>query len=463
VRCSNCHHRFHVVPSAESEEPAGNDSVVAEVPEPPPAAEPGAEPDLDNPEFLFDDEPDLSTSTLPTGVRDFAEGGISLSNEVTQMHEVGQEGGEFSEASLGDPEAPAPAGKRGATPVFGMDPEVSARQQQMLGGESPGDESSFAVVDTERALDLGSAGDETGSLPTLEPPAMAVEPSSDPHLAAEAPAAEPAPPAEMHDDPGAAAVDPGDIDDAIRTAFDDDDDPLGEWDPLADPGVAAAAARRQEPPAPVEIPASEATATPSQGIEAPTDIEDDAPTDAPWVRIAAAIVGVLLVAGAARQSLLHAAAVPGPPAVQGAGWTARDIRVDPARDLAGQRMLLVRGRLESAGAAPPPRVRAELLDPSGAVLGELAEGVVLRHGQSAPDAAALERLQRASSPLTGQVVGFVVPLHTPDPRAHRVRIRLENGSPTTLEAQRPSAAPPSSPASDPDPAATGTPPAAPSP
>ncbi len=475
VRCSNCHHRFHVVPPGSPGSPGGPDDSVAAPADPPASPAPGEEPrrapvgdpDLDNPEFLFDADPGASTDTLPTGPVNFADAGVSLSGEMTQMHEVDPD---EPEPTLGDPEedTPLPPDDRPGTPVFGMDAEVSQRQQELSGsGHLDLGDTGFGggrAMEVELDGEAGVAHDP----PVAEPLAVGVEPvtgSSIEPLEAESLALSDEEPPPLADVGSAMEVpDPGDIDDAIRSAF-DDEDPLADWDPLADPGVAAAAERRSEPPLRV-VPAAEATASagPASSVETPADLEDPGAADPAWVRVAAVLVGALLLAGAVRQSIQQYYPVPGPESVRGAGWVARDVSVEPARDAAGQRLLIVRGRLDEGAGAPAPRVSARLVAGNGSMLDGTNAGVVLRRGDPPPQPGDLERLLSAQvRPARGQVVGFAVPLRAPDPRAARVRVVLEESPRERFEARRssPPATESAIPSAPVDPAADGPDPGTP--
>lgn len=143
-------------------------------------------------------------------------------------------------------------------------------------------------------------------------------------------------------------------------------------------------------------------------------------------RLVASLLSIGLLAASAR--VLHEgwAASFGPPRdVRGAGWIASDIEAFAARGPAGQPVLVVRGSLAAEGSAPPPRVRALLLDGAGRPLGDGVDALARRLDDAELDEAALAGALAGAGPAPQQPVrGFTALVPLSSDAAERYRLEL---------------------------------------
>lgn len=376
VRCSNCHHSFQVAPPDKkgNPPPGSENSPASRAKRPKSAGDAGqrrrdvGDPDLDNPEFLFDEAENDHTPTSTTIPEDvpFSKAGATASGAVTQKHEPPGDAGE---------DDLTPAGKRAPTPLMGLDPEVSARQEQLNRNldeaaaslrSEPGPGESQSLFDFARDDDFESTpipGREP-SLGSREPQTRSAVPEQD---------AEP--------------------DTLVRLVGDGLDESISRWDaPVESPR------RRRSEPAPgqrVEVlrpssarepDAPRAVAEPlpaRRGEPRPVSLPD--PESAPvWMQLMAALVGLALIAAGARASLRQtrepqiAAA-----GVEGMGWSATGLHATPARDAAGDLAIEVAGALQGPSGAAFPSVMVTPLDARGRPVGAAVRARVAQGSFSA--------------------------------------------------------------------------------
>lgn len=412
VRCSKCHHRFVVTPSGAP--PASLTSQDS-----PASGESGREePNLDNPEFLFDDEP---------------EGGPATAAEVEVEVEVDVDVAPADEDLTQNPDL-----------------------EQTMIADLPGDDShaeaeSFSDEAADVEDDEEIFGEDDDSVPSL-PAAMRPTPTQVTATEAMdiAPPAEPEADGADRSDFGGAneligdeSVDLGSVesDTAGADASDLDDlgddwdgevdaDPMSSWDTLLDGDGPA--------PAPIEAarpaPALETRAPAAQQPEAPEPppADDDPHLSSELVdrvsRILAIAAGLLLAVGGIRAVALNALGPPpGPETVRGGGWAAQQIDSLQLRDQGGRRVVVVRGSLDAAGErSVPPHVRAVLLDAAGDPLGSPFEGLLERLSaeQLTPDALT-RRLTQGSKRAAGNPSGFTILIPDPPVEARRFELRLD--------------------------------------
>jgi hypothetical protein len=315
------------------------------------------DPDLDNPQFLFDGGSDAET---PTGSTTVPEGvPFAASGDVTQMHDA-----------LADESDDTPPGKRAPTPVMGLDPEVSARQQELTRELTapPADPAPHAesAASKESLFDFGRQDDyEATPVPGREPA-----------LRARADAAPPGAPAARELDP-----DP-EPDTLSKLAEEEVEESISRWDaPVASPP----SPRRVEVLRPKDAPAPSRARIPAaprraEGAEPVREAEPALflpmePAPAPiWLRGVVALVAAGLLASGVRASLQQVVVPgPGPAAVEALGWTATELLARPARDAAGDPTIAVEGQLRGPQAVPFPRVRIGLLDAAGRSIGNGAD------------------------------------------------------------------------------------------
>jgi predicted Zn finger-like uncharacterized protein len=431
VRCSNCHHSFQVTPASRSADAAEHS--------PPPAparARSAAEarsgkvtgdPDLDNPEFLFDAggeaDPATGGTTIPDGVP-FSSERSAAAGDVTQLH---QPAAEEDDAT--------PAGKRAPTPLMGLDPDVSARQEEL--------NRELDTAGTESPFDFGRSEDyESTPMPGREPSLVA---------AAEDAREVPAPPARTPQ------PDPDPEPDTLldNLSGEEFDEGISRWDaPLSDPP-----ARKPEPPAGQRVEVlreKRAAALPrrsaSPEARAPAAVDArELPAEPPlaadpfpsplWLRSAVAAVAIALVAAGLRASLRHSTApAAGTLPIQALGWSAEQVRARPALDAAGDPTLEVEGSLRGPGGAALPSVRVVLVDASGRALGGAEADV----GSSGFLAALPEPPPTAS----GFRVEIGPPVEPPPPAIESTTAALPEAPPASPEA-------PAEPVPDSAPAAPG--------
>jgi predicted Zn finger-like uncharacterized protein len=437
VRCSNCHHSFQVTPAPRSADARENSS------RPAPAGgrrDAGAsarkatgDPDLDNPEFLFDAGAEADTptggTTIPDGVPFSAERS-SAAGDVTQLHEPRAEEDDAT-----------PAGKRAPTPLMGLDPEVSARQQEL--NRDPGSSAPPArhpepaiAAGSDSPFDFDRRDDyESTPVPGREPSLTVAQSAPAPAAPAGTPEPEP---------------EPDTIGNLTGEEFDEG---ISRWDA----SITAPPLRRKEPPAArrVEV-LHEKRAVPQPRRSALPEaraperaVEPEVPAEAKlpgepfpsplWLRVAVSVVGIALLASGLRASLRQTAAPgAGPLEVQALGWTADQVRAHLALDAAGDPTLEVEGSLRGPGGAVLPSVRVVLLDATGRTLG----GVEAEVGSS----------------------GFLAALPEPPPTASSFRVEIGPPvEPPPVVIESTTAALPEPPPASPGPAAETTTPAAPGP
>jgi hypothetical protein len=142
--------------------------------------------------------------------------------------------------------------------------------------------------------------------------------------------------------------------------------------------------------------------------------------------VAASLLAVGLLAASVR--VLHQGWIAsfGPPRhVRGAGWIASDIEAFPAHGAAGQPVLVLRGSLAAEGSAPPPRVRALLLDAAGRPLGEGVDALARRLDDAELDEAAIANALAGAVPASERPVrGFTVLVPLVSDGAERYRLEL---------------------------------------
>ncbi len=424
VRCSKCHHRFHVMPdgapaagaakpAAGSEakgmpalpvddtphpareasppaqaaaapepepEPIGEaepepEPIAEAEPEPEPIAEPPPEPEptakpaqarhdseLENPEFLFDSP---QTDSGPDSGFELA---VGSSQDPL---------GEDDNGVLGDPDADGPDTQ---SPLDDADDAEHVRAQVF--------------------------GIESGTSPA--------------DVGAKIIDAEPEAGADSFDDSGISAWDG-----AEEVSADDWESVLGDSDeaePAPSPVAESGSAREPERPAAKRAPA------------APTEVDlGSAGQRAAQTAMhtTALAIGLLLVLGGLRVLVSHGlGATPGPEVVRANGWTASDIDAVQLRDAFGGRVLVLRGSLIPEGQQRPPELQVTLLDLRGNSL--QASGMAhlerLDRSELAPEALStwlLRGMPRRSLAGSGApVTGFTVLIPDPPEAARRFQIDL---------------------------------------
>ena len=398
VRCSKCHHRFHVMPPMD----ADPEPTPEEVPGPPdagppdagppdagppdaghpdagpPAASPpaagppnagrpgggspdrgrrgagrpgaaagGDDPDLDNPEFLFDPK---------------EEADAGLARDEVEFSEV--------EEDLSEPDS---------TPSLGTTPEDHADVREQVFGLEPDQELSRRRPDDDA--------------PPVEEPA-----------------------AKRKEMPSRSAADTL-----------DDWDATPELDNAGEDG-------RSTPPPPAPLSGSDrvarASAAPPPRLPEDADGSSVASRAAgAAVRTTAVAIGVLLVLGGVRLLLSHGVgARPGPDVVRAHGWTATDIEARHVEDELGRRVLVLRGALIPEGPGRPPRVQTTLLDELGKPVMAEPVSVLERLEGAALAPEAVGNLLRAGAEgfrrRAGPVSGFTVLIPGPPEAARRFRLDL---------------------------------------
>jgi predicted Zn finger-like uncharacterized protein len=390
VRCSNCHHSFQVTPPNREAAERPKQSPV----ERPPGAEhsprpagpgraPGAgaaarkvlgDPDLDNPQFLFDGSGEADAPTADTAKpRDVP---ISAGESTAPV------------APLGLDADDTPPSKRAPTPFMGVDPEAAARQHAASHPAEP------AVPPRESLFDFGRDDNyEETPMPGREPVLTA---PAEPAPAAFVPAGEP------------------EADTLAKLAGGEVDEAIARWDA---PVAATPRTRRVEVLRPAR-PAAPPVRSAPRRVERIAPVPDDSlatasadPSGSPvWLDVAVALVALVLAVSLARASLRQAGASFGPLEVQALGWTASEIRARPARDAAGDPAIEVTGALRGP-ASPFPRVRVSSVDGAGRPLGGAAEARVEASGRFL---AVLEEPPAAASAFR---VDLAEPLAPPPPPA----------------------------------------------
>ena len=486
VRCSRCHHRFHITPSSaapEAKAPAADGS-----------ARPGARgaPDeqLDNPEFLFDDQtaqtertarpPHALEDALAHAAHDQAPEGPDPGGRAAQAR---------AQADQARAQAPKPVEKpaqaKPAAPEPPAPPPEPVTEERIV---ATGGQTAQQMLDA-GAPDLGSSKAEFGGSllgnqvgEEEEDTASRFFLGDDPSPPKSSSAPKPAKPPQPSAKPSPVLAKDAkfkDIDAAFGAGLSDEEQGDAGWESLtkdapanvfeagASFGLASesSSAAGDEPAKSAsafdqpDIPVASAKKRAAPG---PADFDPEAGSSAAViVRIAAALVGVALLGGAVRGLRLQREANLDTPAVeQAAGWIAADVETFVARDSTGARVLVVRGNLFPDGAAPPPEVEVSLLETDGARVGEPSRAWLQRldDAEIAPDRLAI-RLASNAGELSGtgpQVTGFTALLPDPPARARRISIALSAGKAalrgTAIAVNPPPAAPAPAPQLAPAPA-----------
>ena len=487
VRCSRCHHRFHITPSSaapEAKAPAADGSA-----RPSPKGAPDEQ--LDNPEFLFDDQ------TAPTGTRTSSKTPSKTPSRTPPTTKLQKAPTPAVARPKPEPKLPTPVEKPAQAkpavpepPAPPPEPVVEERvvatggqtAQQMLDAGAPDLGSSKgefggALVGNQ----IGEEEEDTGSRFFLGD-----DPS--PSKSAKSPPKPAKPTAQSSAKPSPAPAKDAkykEIDAAFGGGLSDEEQGDAGWESLtkdapanvfeagASFGLAAESSSAAD-----EEPAKGATAFDQPDIPAASAKKRSAPRRAEFdpeagssaaliVRIAAVLVGVALLGGAVRGLRLQREANLGSPAVeQAAGWVATDVETFVARDSTGARVLVVRGNLFPDGAAPPPEVEVSLLETDGARVGAPSRAWLQRldDAEIAPDRLAI-RLASSAGELSGmgpQITGFTALLPDPPARARRITIALSAGKAAQRGTAIAVSPPPAAPAPELAPAPAAPAPEAPS-
>jgi predicted Zn finger-like uncharacterized protein len=473
VRCSRCHHRFHIMPSSAASSgapaPAGDGSARPSGSGAPPRTGAGDE-QLDNPEFLFDDQTEETAGartpakTPPTTKMQRAPT-PAVAKPKSEAKSKAKPVEKRAEAAAAAPEPPAAPPE----PVTEERIVVSGGQtaQQMLDAGAPNlgaSKGEFGGTLVGNGI-ADADSDDTGGRFLIGDDAAAKEPPR--------PAAKPASYARAKDEKFK------DIDAAFGAGLADEDTGDAGWEALTKDAPASvfeagatfglgadsgATAKEEKGGAffdEADVPQPAASKKKKRRAPEAASFDPEAGSSAGLiVRIAAVLVGVALLGGAARGLSLQRDATTSSAAVeQAAGWVAADVETFVARDSTGARVLVVRGNLFPDGAAPPPEVEVSLLETDGARVGEPRRAWLQRldDAEIAPDRLAL-RLASNAGELSGmgpQVTGFTALLPDPPARARRVSIALTAGKlaprGTALAVSPPPAAPAPAPARAPAP------------
>jgi predicted Zn finger-like uncharacterized protein len=389
VRCSRCRHRFHFKPEPPAQ---SKHSVVERVVENTAPVSSEEEPDLENPEFL---------------------------------HERGAP----SKPKRGPKSAPAPATEQPAPveeePVLGLEGEAeSALEEPMLGAEDAGPAPAARIEVVSSAGAHAEPTEVPGEQEATDPgPAVGRGVDLGTDLEAfrlDGPVEETA--------PGQRISEFGSEDLGVPPfAF---DQAPTEGDALQDPDAEMAASR----------PARRRT-RPSFDLRLPIGVGIGAA-----FKVVTLTVGLLLAGGALRAAVVFGTgSMLAPTAIRAAGWTATRLETFHARDLSGNRVLVVRGHLEkwrthptAKGRQVRPRVAGLLLDRKGSPVGQEVRARPARLSGAALAPAALSALLDGTAgagvavrtgkneryPDGGDPEGFTILFENPDPLASRIRIQL---------------------------------------
>ncbi len=392
VRCSNCHHRFHVTPppatpTPTSDAPEHSASQTLESSSALPPSTSAGDPDLDNPEFLFD-EPGPSTSTTAPSLRE-AQGGPQLDFEQVPDLATEQPPEQIEEDS-----EPAECKE---------DPPVFERDSQMIGVEPSAPESEEPVA--ARGVSLS----EDDDMPILE-----VERNQK---------AAPSPISDVES-----------FEDVLGKDLDDDED--DSWESLAVP-TTPAAAQPSEPAGPagtdnVLAAAHKVTERDSTrfrpAIEHVPEVEFEAPArrrGAAIIQILALGLGVIVSLGVVHTTWTHGLGeIPGPAAVKGAGWTATEIEAFHTYDPSRRRLFVLRGTLKAESASPVPLVQVTLIDAKGQPLGAPKVATVGRRDDPLLDPLGGEGAAFGPRTAPEKADGFTLILPEPAPGARRFLVEL---------------------------------------
>jgi predicted Zn finger-like uncharacterized protein len=407
VRCSRCQHRFHVEapsdmapPSPSLDPPAASgdppeergpeDSAGASAPK---APGPDEEPDLENPEFLYE-----ATAQDSRGSRETDE------QEAPPAAPAATDGGadQWVDHQFGDLES-----RETQTPPSAPLPETDGDW---------GDDDSFGALDPS-GLDLtapDAGGENLDGNPAADPVLLSPPPSVQEAPREPPPVAEPDAAAWGDEDlldPGAGASEPL----------------LGEPGPrLEEPS---------EPPAPAIPPAPPAVSPglPEEARKAGL-LSRSTPVGAHQGGVplwpAAVVLFVLLALGGSRAAVnlvTGDARLREIPEV--AGWTASDLEALHLRDSTGRRVLVVRGALRQSGVAAPPELQLVLSDGSGNPIAAPSNAVLVRlAGADLAPGALARRIEAGNGASTirpvGGVSGFTLLVPDPPEAARSFRVSL---------------------------------------
>jgi predicted Zn finger-like uncharacterized protein len=182
----------------------------------------------------------------------------------------------------------------------------------------------------------------------------------------------------------------------------------------------APVAAKKEPEAPQEAPPAPTPDPRPRRVEAPGG------TPLP-LQIAAIAVGVLLAAGALRSLAFVFLGEPSRPvAIQGEGWAAEDLQTFHVRELTGERILVVRGRLRSEARGVRPRVFGALLNAEGRALGEEIGALPVWVADESLRPDRVGTLLRTSATARTGAEGFTLLFREPSGEARRIAIQLRS-------------------------------------
>ncbi len=428
VRCSKCHHRFHVMPEGKAPaaaEPSDMPALPADD-TPHPVRAPEAAP---APPPLADDGLDLAGADEP-----LADEPVAEAPEAEPEAELGVDTPPPAELAAADPDPPTQGALRDEAldnPEFLFDAGGKADPVLDSGYElaTPGAPDELTAPDPEQESDAIPA--DTDDADHVRAQAFGIEPSgasasSDSlELATSAPEPEPAAPETAEPEPAAPADDPWAMDssgeeESWASVLDDDDSGGSPSEALAEAPAAPADAtedkpRRERPPGLTELDFGTASQRAAQTA----------------LRTAALAVGLLLVLGGLRVLITHGlGAAPGPQVIRANGWAASEIEAAQLRDAFGERVLVLRGTLVPEERQAPPTLGVTLLD----ALGNPLEARVLAYLERVEGAelnaeALTEWLRRGSAPrrATRPVAGFTVLVPDPPETASRFRLELLPG------------------------------------
>ena len=220
----------------------------------------------------------------------------------------------------------------------------------------------------------------------------------------------------------------------IEEADEAAEDPMSSWDPFG-AGESGPPPLEQEP-IPIfgseEHPAEESqeqleplvVAPKAQGPRRLAKVRDV------FVSLIATLVAVALSAGGVRALRVHAIEpIPGPPMTRGVGWVATDVEAFHLRNVDGERVLVVRGKLSSDGSTPLPTVQATLLDAWGEPVGASVPGFLsrLERTELVPSELSRHLATRPRSRAGDKASGFTVLIADPSVDARRFRVELLSG------------------------------------
>jgi predicted Zn finger-like uncharacterized protein len=389
VRCSRCRHRFHFKPGPPAQ---SKHSVVERVVENTAPVSSEEEPDLENPEFLHDQRAPSKPKGGPKSASAPAREQPAPVEEEPVLGLEGEAESASEEPMLGaEDEGSAPAARIEVVSSAGAEPEpVDAPAEQDTTDPGP------AVG---RGVDLGTDLEAF----RLEGPVEETAPGQ--RISEFGPPADDAPPFsfEMAPTDGEALQDPD-----------------------AEVGASKPARRSTLPRFDLRLPIG-------LGIGAA-------------LKVVTLAVGLLLAGGALRAAVVFGTgSMLKPTAIRAAGWTATRLETFHARDLSGNRILVVRGHLEkwrthptAKGREARPRVAGLLLDREGSPIGEEVRARPARLSDAALAPAALSALldgtggavasvrtgKNEPHPDGGDPEGFTILFESPDPLASRIRIQL---------------------------------------